>query len=208
MRVLPVCAFVTGVSCVLFTLATGCVSPGTLDNKAAFQAAMAGGAGNTVPNPVMAGGPTLPPATPPPVAGATATPVAGAAAAPVAGAPGGATTPAPMGGTTPAGGAGCPMACTIIMTRCAVCHTSVGGQGMLDLMSPNIAQRLSGMKSASAECNGETILNPASPMTSLMYTKVSAPSCGLKMPPGATDATFPASDVACIQAWAANPVCP
>lgn len=147
------------------------------------------------------------------VAGAPAagTGAGGAAGAPAAGrgAAGGPAAGAGGGGGAAGGsaaGAGCPNACNIFLTICSGCH-GMGGMlgGNLDLTSPNVKMRLSGAKSTSPDCSGRTIVDPAAPANSLVVQKVTEPPCGLKMPPGTE--LLP-DEKACIQAWAANPVCP
>jgi len=104
------------------------------------------------------------------------------------------------------GGAGCPMACMIIMTKCATCHQMTGGAGMLDLMTANPGMRLKDMKSPNVACSGKALIDSASPMASLLYTKVTAtPPCGARMPIGSM---LSDSEITCMQQWVANPVCP
>lgn len=184
MRVLPVSRFVDASLLLLTVLALGCVSPGKLD-RTQFSAVSA------------AGGAAQPPAgSPPPTAAAgTPAPAVPPAPAPAAGAP------------APAAGAGCAMACNIIMTRCGTCHTGgAGAQGMLDLVAPGLGTRIVNAKSASTMCSGMTLVDPQAPANSLLIKKLSdPPPCGLRMPIG--QPLMP-EEISCIQQWMVNPVCP
>ena len=181
MRVSPdkrsIAAFVS----LLPWFALGCVSPGSLENRADF----------------VAGGSTARPNS-----GTGAVPASGGAGA---GSLGGAGSSAPIAGS--GSGAGCAGACQIIATKCAPCHTSAAISGNLDLMSMGFANKLKGLKSTTASCMGKTLIDPASPATSLMATKISASfDCGVRMPPGPP--YLPDADITCITQWLANPVCP
>jgi hypothetical protein len=180
MRFLSINRFVCAAVCLLAVSLGACVAPGSLENKDAFAKAL--GAGTGVPATPKGG-----------TGGAAGGAVAGGSAA---GAGGAAMVAAP----------GCAMGCTIMMQKCAVCHTTVGPMGNLDLMSPNIMSRLSGKMSTTVDCPGETLLDPAMPDKSLIYTKVKMPAkCGLGMPPAAP---LSADEIACMQKWVAKPTCP
>jgi hypothetical protein len=91
----------------------------------------------------------------------------------------------------------------ILAARCggSVCHSAEEGRAAgLDLVTPGVAARVSGVASASNDCNGAMLAVPGDPATSLMYTKVSAsPPCGSRMPL----AQDPLSDeeIGCIATW-------
>jgi hypothetical protein len=182
MRFLSINRFVCAAVCLLVVSLGACVAPGSLENKDAFAKAL--GAGTGVPATPKGG-----------TGGAAGGAVAGGSAAGAGGAP---MVAAP----------GCAMGCTIITMKCAVsgCHTTVGPAGMLDLMSPNIAMRLSGLASKTTDCVGDTLLDPNTPDKSLLYTKVKMPAkCGLGMPP---TGPLSADEIACMQKWVAKPTCP
>jgi hypothetical protein len=177
MRFLSINRFVCGAVCLFAACFGACVAPGSLENKDEFAKLL--GAGSGVPVTPKAG------------TGGTGGTVAGGAGA--GGAP---TVPAE----------GCAMACTIMTQKCAVCHTTVGPMGNLDLMSPDIMGRLAGKTSTTVDCPGETLLDPQMPAKSLIYTQVTRPAkCGLGMPPSAP---LSADEIACVLKWVAKPTCP
>lgn len=180
MRVLPLNRVVVASVWLLSVIAAGCVSPGELKDKKAFEAAIANN--NVTGSVAGAGSPST-------------TPVAGS------------SSPAPVaaGSGAPTASAGCAMACDIIKSKCGACH-GMNGQVGLDLTSPNVGTRLTNAKAAmGSECSGEVIINPTNPAASLLAKKVSAtPGCGLSMPPGSP---LKPEEVTCLQQWAAMPVC-
>jgi len=79
------------------------------------------------------------------------------------------------------------------------CHGAVAPQQQLDLVSAGVAARVVGVNGT--ECSG-LLANPASPETSLLYTKLSAhPPCGAQMPLAAM--ALSSADMACVLAWIA-----
>jgi len=79
------------------------------------------------------------------------------------------------------------------------CHGALAPQEGLDLVSAGVAARVVGINGA--ECSG-VLANPASPETSLLYTKLSShPPCGAQMPLAANPLS--SADVACVLAWIA-----
>jgi hypothetical protein len=79
------------------------------------------------------------------------------------------------------------------------CHGAVAPQQNLDLVSAGVAARVVGV--SGTECSG-VLANPASPETSLLYTKLSShPPCGAQMPLAAT--ALSSADMACVLAWIA-----
>jgi len=80
------------------------------------------------------------------------------------------------------------------------CHGAMAPQQNLDLVSAGVAARVVGV--SGTECSG-VLANPASPETSLLYTKLSAhPPCGAQMPLAATPLS--SADIACVLQWIAN----
>ena len=80
------------------------------------------------------------------------------------------------------------------------CHGSLAPQQELDLVSAGVAARVVGVNGT--ECSG-VLANPASPETSLLYTKLSAhPPCGGQMPLARTP--LGSADMACVLAWIAG----
>jgi hypothetical protein len=79
------------------------------------------------------------------------------------------------------------------------CHGALAPQQGLDLVSAGVAARVVGVNGT--ECSG-LLANPASPETSLLYTKLSShPPCGAQMPLAANPLS--GADAACVLAWIA-----
>lgn len=184
MRVLLLNRVVYASTCLIALSIGGCVSPGELENKAAFEAALAGG--STSPTSGTGGGSS-------PTAGSTA----GAAAG--------------TGGAGPSTAMGCANGCKILMDKCAICHGGPNGMGMgFDVVTPNIGMRLSGVDAKTTDCLGEKLIDTANPDKSVLYTKVTAtvpPRCGQLMPPPGAG-TLTADEIECVRQWVAKPVCP
>jgi hypothetical protein len=185
MRVLLLNRVVSALACLVALSIWGCVSPGELDNKAAFQAALAGRSATT------------------PTSGT------GGAGAGRGGAGGGGA--AGTGGVPASTAMGCANGCKILMDKCALCHGGPNGMGMgFDVGSPNIGMRLSNAEAKTTDCLGEKLIDTANPDKSVMYTKVTAampPRCGQLMPPTGAG-TLTADEIECVRQWVAKPVCP
>jgi len=79
------------------------------------------------------------------------------------------------------------------------CHGALAPQQGLDLVTAGVAARVVGV--SGTECPG-TLANPASPETSLLYTKLSShPPCGAQMP--LAQPPLASADQACVLAWIA-----
>lgn len=112
------------------------------------------------------------------------------------------------GGGDPDGGDGvgaCPpgtdVEATILAAKCggSVCHDADMPAGALDLVSPDVAARVSGVE-ASPACTGNILAVPGDASTSLLYLKLgSSPPCGSPMPLGGT--ALSADEQACINDW-------
>lgn len=129
----------------------GC--PGTLDDKASFEAAANAGASGRVGAAGSAGN-----------AGSSAGNVSVAGGSPDA-------------GTDP-----CDTLAKIIVPNCgdSGCHGSVATQMDLDLVSPGVASRIVGVPGTGCPI---TLADPTNPEGSLMYQKLlSPPPCGAQMP--------------------------
>jgi len=80
------------------------------------------------------------------------------------------------------------------------CHGAQAPQQNLDLVSAGVAARVVGVNGT--ECSG-VLANPASPETSLLYTKLSVhPPCGAQMPLART--ALSSDDMACVLEWIAG----
>jgi hypothetical protein len=106
-------------------------------------------------------------------------------------------------GNTGAAGSG---ACGDVVTRIFAgscggtgCHSAVGAQQGLDLVSPGVASRVVGV--AAKQCL-QVLADPANPEQSLMYTKLlTRPDCGAQMP--LARPPLSSKDVACVRDWIA-----
>lgn len=79
------------------------------------------------------------------------------------------------------------------------CHSAVGAQQGLDLVSPGVASRVVGV--AAKQCL-QVLADPANPEQSLMYTKLlTRPDCGAQMP--LARPPLSSADVACVRDWIA-----
>lgn len=95
------------------------------------------------------------------------------------------------------GGGSCPDVPSLLAAKCgtAGCH---GAGGTLDLASSGVEARLVG-KTGSAACGSATLADPANPMNSLLYQKISdSPPCGTRMPIGSP---LTQVEVDCIEEW-------
>ena len=111
----------------------------------------------------------------------------------------GADTALPLDATTTACG---DVVTRIFQPQCGNtgCHGALAPQEGLDLVSAGVAARVVGVNGT--ECSG-VLANPASPETSLLYTKLSShPPCGAQMPLAANPLS--SADVACVLAWIAG----
>ena len=119
-----------------------------------------------------------------------------------AGASGGASASSGAGGGGGGGGSGsgCPdVPTTILAAKCGLsgCHAGATPAQGLDLKSDGVAARVVGV--AAMVCKG-TLADPTAPEASVIYTKLTAPSCGDQMPPGVP---LPNSEIACVKNWIA-----
>ncbi len=107
-------------------------------------------------------------------------------------------------GTAGSAGSG---TCGDVVTRIFVpscggtgCHSAVGPQQGLDLVSPGVASRVVGV--AAKQCL-QLLADPANPEQSVMYTKLLIrPECGTAQMPLARP-PLSGTDVACVLAWIA-----
>jgi hypothetical protein len=95
------------------------------------------------------------------------------------------------------GGGSCPDIPSLLTAKCGLsgCHA----QGSTpDLGSAGVEARIVG-KTSSPTCGGAVLANPAAPEESLLYKKLlDSPSCGSKMPIGATLSPL---EIDCIKDW-------
>jgi hypothetical protein len=109
-------------------------------------------------------------------------------------------------GTAGSTGAAGSSACGDVVTRIFAgscggtgCHSAVGAQQGLDLVSPGVASRVVGV--AAKQCL-QVLADPANPEQSLMYTKLlTRPDCGAQMP--LARPPLSSKDVACVRDWIA-----
>lgn len=87
----------------------------------------------------------------------------------------------------------------LFVDRCgsSACHNGETAAGGLDLTSPDVEQRVSGV--AGNNCIG-LLADPANPEASLLYTKLSdAPNCGARMP--LTGEPLTDDEMTCMRDW-------
>jgi hypothetical protein len=116
---------------------------------------------------------------------------------------GGLDTSLPLDATAETGSGVCGDVVTrIFKPQCGTsgCHGAQAPQENLDLVSAGVAARVVGVNGT--ECSG-VLANPASPETSLLYTKLSShPPCGAQMPLAAK--ALSSDDMACVLEWIAG----
>ncbi len=76
------------------------------------------------------------------------------------------------------------------------CHDAATKLGNLDLVTPGVGARVRGTTSTSPVCSGAPLLDETG---GLMLDKVTAPSCGSRMPLGG--AALSTEDVECLRRW-------
>jgi hypothetical protein len=82
---------------------------------------------------------------------------------------------------------------------CLNCHTGFIGQfDGLDLSTPATAYA-NMVNKRSSRCGGETLVAPGHADSSLLYLKVTSPSCGSRMPPNA--GALPQASIDLIRNW-------
>ncbi|KIG16797.1 hypothetical protein DB30_04141 [Enhygromyxa salina] len=87
----------------------------------------------------------------------------------------------------------------IFIQRCngETCHgVGVSSTSALDLISPNVEARVSGV--SGTNCSG-ILADSTQPQASLLYTKVTEPDCGVRMPMGSEP--LEADEVTCLEYW-------
>lgn len=107
------------------------------------------------------------------------------------------------GGT---GGEGCgDVPGVFIQERCATssCHDADAPIGGLDLTDdPGLVMRISDIDATGQGCSGK-LLDTADPSASHMYTKLTQPTCGSKMPIGGDPLTE--KQIECVLEWLTSP---
>ena len=91
---------------------------------------------------------------------------------------------------------------TILAAKCggSGCHGTMGPQNDLDLETPGVAARVVGV--SAKVCQG-ILADPASPETSVLYTKLlSDTTCGAQMP--LARPALSAMDTECVKSWIAK----
>ena len=100
------------------------------------------------------------------------------------------------------GGAGCgDVPGVFIQERCATasCHDAEAPIGGLDLTNdPGLAMRIRDIDATGTGCTGK-LLDTADPSASQMYTKLTQPTCGSKMPIGGDPLTE--QQIECMLEW-------
>jgi hypothetical protein len=87
----------------------------------------------------------------------------------------------------------------LFVQRCGgeTCHGSGSASASgLDLISPDVADRVSGV--LGTNCN-EILADPSNPQASLLYTKVTDPGCGVLMPVGGEP--LDQGELTCMESW-------
>ncbi len=86
--------------------------------------------------------------------------------------------------------------------RCADtnCHNATDQLGDLDLVSPGVVNRLVGVDSTAAMCNGMALVRPGDPENSVLYNKLTEDFCaGTRMP--ITGDKLDDDELACVADW-------
>jgi hypothetical protein len=154
---------------------------------AAFQA---GSAGATPRPPTTEPPPSTPPATTPPPAMPPPATMPPATTPPATEPPPMMVSPCPEGTD----------ALALLVARCGDCHDAQDRAKGLDLVTPGVAARLVGVKSA---CGDKLLLDPSGPTAAgQLLDKLRGPvaNCGAQMPYGMPPLT--AQEKACVAAWA------
>jgi hypothetical protein len=95
----------------------------------------------------------------------------------------------------------CPDIPALFAQRCTTsgCHGATDMAGQLDLASPDLASRVSGVPSA-GDCAGRVLADPNDPEGSVLYFKLEpSPPCGSKMP--LTGTPLVEREIACVREW-------
>lgn len=92
----------------------------------------------------------------------------------------------------------------LLVPRCGTlsgCHIADAPAALLDLQSPNLAERVVNVP-ATITCGGGLLADPAHPQSSILYQKVADDvPCGSRMPLGSADLTL--DEQSCILLWIA-----
>jgi hypothetical protein len=99
-----------------------------------------------------------------------------------------------------------PCMAPIVMTKCSLtgCHGGASVAAGLDLSASIIAaptplvDKMNKGETGSCMANVAKIIDSARPEQSLLYTKITTPTCGAKMPPSGPLA---ASEISCVLSW-------
>src|SRR5882672_620972 len=71
----------------------------------------------------------------------------------------------------------------VMVNHCFSCHNPNDLRGNLDMVTPGLVQRTSGVASGTELCRGKILLTPGDPQNSLIFTKLTIPTpCGVPMP--------------------------
>jgi hypothetical protein len=111
-------------------------------------------------------------------------------------------TPFLTSGGGGSGGAGCfDVETELFPMRCATtgCHDATSMAAMLDLASPNVAERLVDVP-ATADCNGAPLIDPNDAEASILYVKLLPMPCGLSQMPQVGD-KLTEPELACVLDW-------
>ena len=85
----------------------------------------------------------------------------------------------------------------LMMAKCGGCHDALAVSNGLDLVSPELAQRLAGRRGTGA-CSSRLLIDVDNPEQSGLYLKVTPDTCGSRMPLGRT---LTDGEQACILRW-------
>ena len=119
-----------------------------------------------------------------------------------AGCPGSLEDPARFAGEFGMEGGSCSDVPTFLSTTCglAACHGATSPQQGLDLVSPDVHARLSGVM---AKEGPGLLIDPSNPSASVLYTKMKGPApFGALMPLGGVPVAD--AETACVLAWIAS----
>ena len=86
----------------------------------------------------------------------------------------------------------------LFQQRCGDCHGATEPEAMLDLVSPGVADRLIGVPSGTALCEGWTLIEPSTGQH-LLLDKLGDSSCGSRMPLALNE--FSAIETECVRRW-------
>jgi hypothetical protein len=87
----------------------------------------------------------------------------------------------------------------VFQAQCGTCHSGPTPEGALDLAGPGVGDRVMGITSGTALCEGLLLVDPAGGSHLLLDKLSENPPCGGRMPFG--QAALPGTAVECVRRW-------